>query len=161
MFQELNISIDNVDELRELLNKAFLTVAKTLDLTQENAPSNAAFISSQSILDSIKNKPINYYGLYQDKELVACYALEKKSDETYILERVAVTPSHRHQGLGRKILEDSLNRVKHLGAKKLKLGMINKNQKLKGWYIDFGYQVKTVKKFSHLPFDVAFMELNI
>ncbi|MEJ6951365.1 hypothetical protein [Natronospora cellulosivora (SeqCode)] len=51
--------------------------------------------------------------------------------------------------------------AKDYQTKVLKIGVINENKVLKEWYIDLGFLETGRKNFSHLPFEVCFMEYHI
>jgi hypothetical protein len=44
------------------------------------------------------------------------------------------------------------------GGKKVSIGIINENRRLKDWYISCGFAETGTRKFEHLPFEVCFME---
>jgi predicted GNAT family N-acyltransferase len=143
-----------------VLNESFMTVAKEFKLTKENAPTNAAFITYDKLKDSIE-KGVRLFGLSIDNELIGTIGIEKAKDnnETYYLERLAVLPKNRHSGYGKRLLDFSLDKIKKSNGKKVSIGIINENHKLKKWYTDYGFCEVQIKKYDHLPFQVCFMEL--
>ena len=51
--------------------------------------------------------------------------------------------------------------VRQRGGKKVSIGIINVNTVLKNWYIGYGFTETGKRKFSHLPFEVCFLEKEI
>jgi len=79
----------------------------------------------------------------------------------FIMEKLAVIPGCRHKGYGRRLMDFAADYIGAKGGNKISIGVINENQVLKKWYIDYGFKEIGIKKFSHLPFEVCFMEKEI
>lgn len=150
--------VKDVKKLLGLISESNMTVAQELDLTKENAPGHTAFITADKLLDNLESK--EYYQIGNPPR--GCIAIEKSSEEgIYYIERLSVLPTERHKGLGGKLLDFSLKRIKDLGGKKASIGIINENIRLKNWYKDYGFSETSIRKFEHLPFTVCFMENNL
>ena len=89
---KVNIEKD-MDRLVQLIRSSFVTVAQDLNLTEQNAPTNPAFIKPEDILKSISEKKIGFYGYFRDEELIGCYALENAGDGFFTLN--GWLPCHR------------------------------------------------------------------
>ena len=61
------------------------------------------------------------------------------------------------QGIGRA-LTDFVLKWQSSGEERVSIGLINKNRVLKNWYISCGFVETGTRMFSHLPFEVCFME---
>ena len=149
------------EELAAVIRASFITVAEDFEITPENAPTNPAFLQKDDLLKSAENKGVNYYGYYEYGKLIGCYALEKALQGTYYLERLAVVPEERHRGIGMKLVMDSFQRVKERGGVKVSVAIIDEHQVLKDWYKSIGFKETGRKTFSHLPFNVCFLEYNL
>jgi ribosomal protein S18 acetylase RimI-like enzyme len=150
---------DDFVVLAKLLNKAFGTVAKEFGLTKKNASTNSAFIKSDELKAQLTENREFY--LYRDKDkIVGFVAIEKSLNEqdTFYIEKLAVTPNYRHRGIGRILIDFASKRITELGGKRISIALINSNIVLKNWYLQQGYVECSIKKYEHLPFEVCFME---
>lgn len=64
-------------------------------------------------------------------------------------------------GFGKKLLDYTFSKIKHLAGKKVSVAIINEHTILKKYYITYGFKETGTKSFSHLPFTVCFMEKKI
>lgn len=146
-----------------ILNKSFGTVAHQFNLTRENCPTNAAFITVNDLIKK-RNRNINYYLAYSGQAVIGFVATEKSSGnrDEYYIEKLAVLPAYRHRGFGKDLMEFAENKIKEAGGGNISIGIISDNRKLKDWYLSLGYVVNGFKQFRHLPFTVCFLskELN-
>jgi argonaute-like protein implicated in RNA metabolism and viral defense len=87
------IQVENeLESLASVIRASFLTVANEFGITQENAPRNPAFISSNTLKNKIEESNIVFYGCYINNELIGCYALEKPREGVFYFERVSIIP---------------------------------------------------------------------
>ncbi|HOF33028.1 MAG TPA: GNAT family N-acetyltransferase [Spirochaetota bacterium] len=157
--------LDSKEELSDalsVLKKSFKTVADEFGLTKENAPTNAAFMTLERLIETTGDG-VSLFGLFENGILVGTVALEKSKEnpEIFYLERLSVLPEKRHLGYGRKLMDFAKNRAAVEKAKKISIGVIDSNEILKSWYIEYGFKETMIKSYDHLPFKVCFMELNI
>lgn len=146
-----------LEECVNVIRNSFITVAHQFNLTKENAPTNPAFADIGILLD-MKKKGIEMYGAYDDGMYVGFVAIEKANEDSFYMEKLAVLPEYRHQGIGKNLIDCVFSYVKAHGGKKVSIGIINENKRLKDWYIKYGFKETGVKIFDHLPFEVCFME---
>ena len=90
-----------------------------------------------------------------------CIAIEKANPEVCYLERLAVLPDHRQQGLGKAFVEHVLSQAKLLNVQNVNIGIIAEHTELKNWYRKIGFAEGESKEFSHLPFRVTFMSFQV
>ena len=155
--------ISDKRELRQSvpgIRTSFKTVADEFHLTEENCPTNPAFIDLDGLI-SLMEKGAEFFGLYEEDELIGFGAVEKADESTFYLEKLAVLPEHRHKGHGERIVEFACNHVKDRRGKKLSIGIIDEHIVLKEWYKTLGFIETDVKRFGHLPFTVCFMEKRL
>lgn len=151
---------DEYEACANVIRNSFITVADEFKITRENAPTNPAFLGSDSLI-KMKEKGAEMFGAYADNICVGFVAVEKASDDIYYMERLAVMPEYRHNGYGGELVDFVFDFVKKSGGKKVSIGIINENKILKYWYIKHGFIETGIKAFNHLPFDVCFMERAI
>ncbi|MBP8084113.1 MAG: GNAT family N-acetyltransferase [Spirochaetes bacterium] len=160
-FKQLTARNEFADAL-SVLNRSFKTVADEFGFTKENAPTNAAFMTLDKLIETTR-EGVSLFGLFENGVLVGTVALEKAKDnpEIYYLERLSVLPEKRHCGYGKKLLDFAKKQAALEKAKKISIGTIDSNVILKSWYIEYGFRETMIKSYDHLPFKVCFMELNI
>jgi len=152
------VTMEELPACAETIRQSFGTVAEEFHLTQENCPTNPAFISDEQLLTEWEKNTL-MIGLFCDEILAGFCALKQTSPTIFSLERVAVLPDFRHKGYGRALLQFMKNQAAAKGAEKLTIGIIEENTRLKNWYADLGFLSAGTKIFPHLPFTVGFMEL--
>ncbi|MDF2941441.1 MAG: hypothetical protein K0S01_299 [Herbinix sp.] len=151
---------NDLEVCAEVIRQGFLTVAMDFGLTEENCPTNGAFIKKERLLTE-KEKGHFMYGMVSDNQIIGYMQLEKSTDELYFLQKLVVLPQYRHMGLGKNLLDYAVERVQEFGGRILSISMIEENTVLKDWYLAYGFHTTGTRKFEHLPFVVGFMELNI
>lgn len=143
-----------------VIKQSFITVANQFELTEVNAPTNAAFINEQRLIDDY-DQGILLYGLFRQDLMVGFVNLKKDDDNIYWLGKLAVSPEYRHNGYGRMLINHVISIVNDYNGKEVRIGIINENKILKEWYSNQGFKESGIRKFEHLPFEVCFMKYMI
>jgi len=144
----------------QVIRQAFLTVAGEFGLTRENAPTNAAFMKQEDFARLCKSN-VSLFGMYEATEQVGFFMVEAKENSTYYLNKLAVLPSCRHKGYGKKALEYVFELVREKGGGRISIGIIDENERLKRWYEQYGFVTNVVKSLPHLSFQVCLMVKDI
>jgi ribosomal protein S18 acetylase RimI-like enzyme len=139
-----------------IVRQAFSTVAAEFNITQENNPTHASFITLERLLE--RGQRARFFGLYDDNTQTGFVAIEEGPEDTYYMECLAVPPGLRHRGYGRQLVSFVLDYVMKNGGARVVLGMIDGHTVLKEWYKSLGFVQTETKKFERLPFLVCFME---
>lgn len=148
---------DEFNECAKVIRNSFITVANEFNITRENAPTNPAFLGSDSLM-KMKEKGIEMYAAYAGGKCIGFVAIEKGNDNRFYMERLAVLPEYRHKGYGEQLVSFVIDLVKNHYGDRISIGIINENRKLKEWYKKLGFIETGIKVFDHLPFEVCFME---
>ena len=154
------VSAAELDTCADVIREGFLTVARDFGLTQENCPTNGAFLKVDRLIAERENGIVQY-GLFHKGNLIGFMQLEQKRAELYILEKLAVLPPFRHLGYGKLLLDFAKEEVGRLRGSKISIGIIEENTQLKNWYLQHGFVHTGTKVFAHLPFTVGFMEWTV
>jgi GNAT superfamily N-acetyltransferase len=149
-------SQDDSDTLSETIREAFLDVAERFGLNCHNSPRHPSNCRTDWILRDM-NRGVVYYILEKDGQSAGCVAVEKISDETCYLERLAVIPSQRHHGYGEALVFHALAQAKDMGVRRVEIGIIAEDHALKNWYEKMGFIEKAGRDFSHMIFRVTFL----
>jgi len=146
--------------LTDIIRSSFLDVAERFGLTKENCPKHA----SNCMVDWIEkdmDRGVTYFILEEEGQASGSVALERVSGELCYLERLAVLPDRRRNGLGRTLVDLVLTEANCNGAKRLNIGTIAEQSELGNWYRKIGFVETETKEFTHLPFRVRFMSYEI
>ncbi len=154
------IKKNDIGACTDVIRTSFRTVAIEFDFTENNNPTNGAFITSGKLHEEY-DRGVSMYGLFEDSIMVGFVAIENKDDKTFYMEKLAVLPEKRHMGYGKKLVEFVKEKVRQLGGEKISVGIINENIRLKKWYVKNMFTCTSTKKFPHLSFTVAFMEFKL
>lgn len=154
------VSVNELDQCADVIRRGFGTVAEEFGLTTDNCASNGAFIKTERLLDD-KEKGNQMYAIFVDDMIAGFMQLEKKSDDEFILEKLAVLPEYRHRGFGTKLFEHAMKTVREMHGQKILIGIIEENTVLKDWYLANGCTHVGTMKYDRLPFTVGFLEIEI
>jgi N-acetylglutamate synthase-like GNAT family acetyltransferase len=148
---------DDIVAITRLIRIAFADVAERFQLTQENCPKHPSNCKPNWI-ESSMDKGVKFYVLEDEQILCGCVALEQSEKPGICyLERLAVLPQYRHQGMGKRLVEYVEAEAEKLGLQRVEIGIIAEQRDLRVWYQGLGFVVTHEKTFEHLPFRVAFM----
>lgn len=150
----------DIDILVATIRRSFQDVAKRFDLTQENAPRHPSNCTGDWIQKDME-RGVTYYVAENENIVAGCVALEQASPDFCYLERLAVLPNQRRQGLGKALVTHVLSEAKLLAAKRVNVGIIADQIELKNWYKEIGFIEGESKEFPHLPFRVTFMSSEL
>lgn len=156
----VQINENKLQECLEVIHRSFATVAEEFGLTQENCATNGAFIPLSRLKSEYDNGNL-MFGLYVNDKIIGFMQLAKYNEEICRLEKLAVLSEYRHNGFGKELLEYAESIAFNEGYKVIHIGIIEKNTRLKNWYLDNGFIHTGTHEYPHLPFTVGFMQFNI
>ena len=151
---------EDIGILTETIRKSFRDVAQRFGLTRRNAPSHP----SNCMLNWIRydmERGVTYFIAESESRTAGCVACEQASAKICYLERLAVLPEKRNQGLGKALVEHVLSKARESGADCVSIGIIAEHIALKNWYNHLGFVETETKEFLHLPFLVTLMSYNL
>ena len=101
--------------------------------------------------------------LYADAKPAGCVALIPMSDGVYELSKMAIAPSLRGQGLGRRLLVQAVAKARLIGAKSLFLGSSTKLANAVHLYEAIGFQHVPPESLPPNPYSRAdvFMSMTL
>lgn len=144
----------------EVIHTAFSTVAEEFGFTRENCPGYAGFMPLEKLAEQF-DKGVTMFGLYERREMIGFVAIEDAGNGVFYLEKLAVLPGYRHKGYGLSLMNFARDAVRERGGRRISIGIVQENTRLKDWYAVYGFRPAGVRKFDHLPFTVGFMELEV
>ena len=130
---------DDIPAAAEVIRQAFATVAEAFDLTEENCPTNGAFLRDAALAEEQERGTV-LYGLSDEDGLSGCMALKRKDEATFSLEKLAVAPWSRNRGYGGALVAHAVEEVRRAGGGTICIGAMYENRKLVRWYGAAGLQ---------------------
>ncbi|MDY4517339.1 MAG: GNAT family N-acetyltransferase [Candidatus Spyradocola sp.] len=146
---------EELGEAARVVRGAFATVAAEFGLTEENCPTNGAFLPEGRLEAQFDA------GAFDGDVMIGFAALDLSDAEKPELEKLSVLPQSRHQGAGKLLVGWAAEQARAAGAAALRIGIIEENVRLRTWYEGLGFVHTGTRVFAHLPFTVGFMELPI
>ncbi|MBP5186150.1 MAG: GNAT family N-acetyltransferase [Clostridiales bacterium] len=156
------MKIEDIPECVSVIRSAFKTVADDLGFTPENAPRFTAFATDEKRLwyqYCEEHRPM--YVFEKDGKIIGYYSLAILNDDEIELNNLAVLPDQRHNGIGKKLLEDCFSRAQKRGAINVKIGIVEENKILRKWYESFGFVHTDSVKYDFFPFTCGYMEKEV
>ena len=131
MIQKISLH-DDFQVLAQLLNDSFGTVARDFGLTIENCRTNSAFITSEELKSQLAENR-EFYSFNNSVVSVGFVAIERASGDfgVFYIEKLAVHPDFRHDGIGEKLLRFAESRIEELGGNRISISLIDSNTPLK------------------------------
>jgi len=149
-------SPDDIDILAGLVRDSYRDVAQRFGLTPENCPKHPSNCTDDWIRNDFA-RGVSFYLLEHNGLPAGCAALEIPEPALGYLERLAVLPCSRNNGLGRRLVDHVFLQAGNSGIQKISIGIIAAQTDLKNWYQKIGFVEGDTKEFTHLPFSVTFM----
>ncbi|MRR38030.1 N-acetyltransferase [bacterium] len=149
----------DIPVLTETVRSSFRDVAERFGLTLENAPRHPSNCTEDWIRTDM-GRGVVFYAVEEHGLVLGCAALEQADPGICYLERLAVLPGHRRQGLGRALVDHVLAEAARPGVRHVRIGIIADHTELKQWYEGIGFVAGESREYPHLPFRVAFLSYN-
>ena len=99
-----------------------------------------------------------YYDDDGDGRILGYYSLMFLENSKCELSNLCVLPEFRHQKIGEALLEDAISRARNKGCKKMKLGIVEENKRIRDWYEKHGFTHTHTVKYDYFPFTCGYME---
>jgi len=139
----------------EVIRLSFATVAKDLDLTEQNCPQYVGFVTTAERLQTHHGWGWRMYGLYENERFIGYGSISKEADGIYEIHNLAVLPEYRHKSYGKQLLNFCMVRVMKLGGDKVTISIIEENTMLKDRYIAYGFVHAGTKNSNTCCFQAA------
>ena len=162
MIKEIDKS--EIAECVSVIRKSFQTVADEFGFTIENAPRFTAFATTEERLFyqlEYEHRLMMAYYDDGDGRILGYYSLMFLENSECELSNLCVLPEFRHKKIGEALLEDAVIRAKNSGYKKMKIGIVEENKKLRKWYEAHGFIHTHAEKFDFFPFTCGYMEREL
>lgn len=157
-----------IEECVEVIRKSFLTVAQEYGFTEENASRFTAFSTTAQRLNWQYDEGRPMYAYFDENGKLAGYyslhiIIEASIQENAECElnNLCVLPEYRHKHIGEIMFFHALMTAADSGCRKMNIGIVEENKRLRAWYEKLGAIHTGTKKFDFFPFTCGYMEKDI
>lgn len=141
------------------IRESFLTVAEEFGFTEENAPRFTGFaVTEERLIWQLEQEKRLMFKYCEDNAIVGYYSLDVKDDGECELNNLSVIPEYRHRGIGEELLKHAFEMARNLSCKKMFIGIVEENVRLRRWYESFGVKHTGTEKLDFFPFTCGYME---
>ncbi|WP_044418336.1 GNAT family N-acetyltransferase [Halarcobacter anaerophilus] len=148
--------IEDAKILSSIISESNKDVANEFGLNINNAAKHPSFCTKEWVISDFE-KGEEYFLYFKDNLPVGCVAFENPRAGVAYLNRLCVLREFRHHNIGKELVWFIFDYAKRKDIKRLSIGIIAKNTRLKNWYLNLGFKEGDTKTFFYLPFDVLFM----
>ena len=146
----------------ELIQTSFLTVAREYGFTRENAPRFTAFATTAERLAWQYEEGRPMYGYFDESgRILGYYSLYIQGNEECELNNLCVLPEYRHRRIGEILFLHALGTAADRKCRKMNIGIVEENKRLRAWYENMGANHIGTKKFDFFPFTCGYLEIDI
>ncbi|MCM1335399.1 MAG: GNAT family N-acetyltransferase [Bacteroides sp.] len=152
----------DLPECVRVIRESFLTVAEEFGFTEENAPRFTAFSVTEERLKQQyfhERRPMFVYRA--EGRIAGYYSLSPREGEACELNNLCVLPALRHRRIGEKLLRHSFEIAAAQFCTKIKISIVEENERVKKWYTAFGFRHLGTKKYDFFPFTCGMMEKTL
>lgn len=147
------IQEEDLEEVLEVIQKSFLTVAKEFHITRENGARFTAYsMSVERLRQQYEEEKRPMYGYYVEGRLIGYCSIAHINDSDFELCNLCVLEEYRHEKVGDQLFCHACQEGRKLGYKRMIIGVINENERVKRWYTAHGAVLVDTKKHDFLPF---------
>jgi GNAT superfamily N-acetyltransferase len=142
-----------------VVRRAFRPQAAILGVNKVDHPYYAAFQTAVKVRERIaEGGQVLVARLGEEAVGTVTYSMGKQHPEDGWIERLAVLPEFRGRKYGEALMAEAEERLRKLGAKKLRLTIVKRFDHLRRFYEKQGYRATETRTFPGVPFEVLFME---
>ncbi|MDK7991823.1 DMT family transporter, partial [Enterococcus raffinosus] len=154
------LKMEELEEAARVIRESFATVADEFGLTCDNCPTNGAFTEAKHLRSDLENGN-QLFGVFFGRKMIVFFELVYKENQQATLDKVGIIPVERENKYGEFILNNARRIAQNDQMKQINIGIIKENNRLKEWYQRNGYQIVCSENFSHLLFEVLYLQLDI
>ena len=154
------LKMEELEEAARVIRESFATVADEFGLTCDNCPTNGAFTEAKHLRSDLENGN-QLFGVFFGRKMIVFFELVYKENQQATLDKVGIIPVERENKYGEFILNNARRIAQNDQMKQINIGIIKENNRLIEWYQRNGYQIVCSENFSHLLFEVLYLQLDI
>lgn len=162
IFMIESVRESDLPECVRVIRESFLTVANEFGITAENAPRFTAFaVTEERLRWQYYNERRPMFVFRENGRIAGYYSLSLPEKQICELNNLCVLPAYRHRQIGAKLLEHSFKAAAAQSCTKIKISIIEENERVKKWYASFGFLHLGTEKYDFFPFTCGTMERTL
>ena len=152
------ITKSNLIDCLNILKISYEEGAVKFGQTEENCPYRGRTRLPLNELEKEFLEGCMMYGYYSNDELAGFLSLTFLKDDAMGINDIAILPKYQSKGFGSALMQFAKEEAKRHNCKKIRLGMIDDNLKLKTWYEKHGFTTVKLVKYDKVTYTVGKME---
>lgn len=155
----VRIEREQLPDCLAVMAQGYEESAQRFGMTEENCPYRGRTRLPLEVLER-EFETGQIYGAFAQGRLVGVLSLQRTGDVLMINDLV-VLPCWQGQGIGGRLLSFALETAGRLGCRRVRLGMVHDNLRLRRWYEAHGFRTVEVRRFEAVRYGVGRMELAL
>lgn len=143
-----------------VIRRSFHTVAEQYQLPEENCVASGSFIKMDQLMSDYR-RGVKLFGCLCDGHTAGYMQLETTAPGKFTLDKVAVLPEYRGQGIGAQMLEFAIDHAAHHGGQTLTVSVFAIDTSLVEWYRRHGFVLRDTMTRPDLPLAVAHLDKEL
>lgn len=143
-----------------VIRRSFHTVAEAYGLPEENCVASGSFIKMDQLMRDFR-RGVKLFGCLSDGVTAGYMQLEMAEPGRYTLDKVAVLPEFRGQGIGAQMVDYAIAHAARHGGQTLTVSIFAADRGLAEWYERRGFVLREVVETEGLPLEVARLEKDL
>lgn len=150
----VNIAKEQIDELQEISVSTFKQSFSAQNTKTDMDIYLSEHLNKEKLFEQLTNPESEFYFVKNESQTVGYFKVntgqaqnEKRPSPSLEIERIYVMATYQGKGIGKKILEQTIDIAKSKNLKNIWLGVWEKNLKAISFYQKFGF-----KQFGSHPF---------
>ena len=143
-----------------IIRRSFQAVAQEMHLPEDNCLASGSFIKMDQLLADYRRN-VRMYGCLYEGTAVGYMQLEQTEPGRFTLDKLAVLPEYRRQGIGSMMVEHAISVAKSHGGIELTISLFSDDDRLIHWYTNHGFIHTGVLERPGIPCPIARMALDI
>lgn len=133
-----------------IIRQSFHTVAEAYQLPEENCVASGSFIKMDQLMGDFR-RGVKLFGCLLDGVSVGYMQLETTEPGRFMLDKMAVLPEYRGQGIGAQMVEYATDFAAHHGGTTLTVSVFAMDTGLIEWYNRHGFVPRDTQTRPDLP----------
>ncbi len=143
-----------------VIRDSFRTVAEAYGLPEENCVASGSFIKMDSLMQDFR-RGVKMFGCLWEGSAAGYMQLESTAPGSFVLDKMAVMPEFRGQGIGAKMVEYATAYACKHGGTTLTISVFAMDKTLIDWYTRHGFVLKGAEMKPELAMEVARLERDL
>ncbi len=143
-----------------VIRQSFHTVAEAYGLPEENCVASGSFIKMDSLMQDFR-RGVKMFGCLYEGTAAGYMQMEATAPGNFTLDKMAVLPEYRGQGVGAKMVEYATAYACKHGGTTLTISVFAMDKSLIDWYTRHGFVLSGTEMKKELSMEVAHLEKDL